>query len=74
MDWDIPRDLTQEMILARLQGLNENKKCGGDGVRSIVLKRAATSFAYPLFFIFQQSLIRGEIPVECVIFRVLSFI
>lgn len=63
-DWDISNEITIETILTRLEKLNENKACGCDQVRAIVLKRAATGFAYPLMLLFIKSLNSGEVPLE----------
>jgi hypothetical protein len=45
-EWDIMNELNRESVLNKLKELNENKACGNDGVRPIVLRRAAEGFAY----------------------------
>ena len=64
MTWDIINEITRDTIFSRLSALNENKSCGNDSIRPIVLKRAAAGFCLPLMKLFHISLTQGEVPKE----------
>jgi hypothetical protein len=55
--------ITLDEVLAVLSALDANSSMGPDGLHPCLLKSCATSLAYPLWSIFNQSLNQGCLPV-----------
>ena len=56
--------LTKQSILNKLAKLDIAKASGPDGMHPCVLKNCAESLVNPLYYLFQQSLNSGELPLE----------
>ena len=55
-------EISEEIVLKKLQNLNPNKSTGPDKISPQILKRLASSLARPLTKIFKESLAHSVVP------------
>ena len=60
---DVP-DISQELMLIKINALNEHKAWGPDDINPQLLKECANEIKLPLQQIFTRSIIEGEIPAD----------
>ena len=56
--------ITVREVHRLLMELDPHKAAGPDKIATIVLKECADQLAIPLTYIFQKSLLTGEVPIE----------
>ena len=57
-------EVTVEIVRSELQGLNEEKAPGPDGISPFLLKKCTEQVIYPLVLLFRKSLQEGQLPEQ----------